>query len=73
MELGAMTKSLKLEIEDLEERIAPGLVLTVGLNSPQGTNTVVGPASATGGAVTAFTNVTAAGVEIDNIDVSFVC
>ena len=29
-------KSLKLEIEDLEERIAPGVVLTVGLNSPQG-------------------------------------
>ena len=66
-------KSLKLEIEDLEERIAPGLVLTVGLNSPQGSNTVVGPAAATGGAVTAFTAVTDAGVMIDNIDVSFTC
>jgi len=68
-----MTKSLKLEIEDLEERIAPGLVLTVGLNSPQGSHTVDGPAAATGGAVTAFTAVTDAGVEIDNIDVSFTC
>jgi ABC-type transport system substrate-binding protein len=45
--------------------------LEVGLNSPQGSHTVVGPAEATGGAVTAFTNVTNAGVEIDNIDVSF--
>ena len=68
-----MAKSIKLEIEDLEERIAPGLVLTVGLNSPQGSHTVDGPAAATGGAVTAFTNVTNAGVVIDNIDVSFSC
>ena len=68
-----MTKSLKLEIEDLEERIAPGLVLTVGLNSPQGSHTVVGPAAATGGAINAFTHVTGAGVEIDNIEVDFTC
>ena len=68
-----MAKSLKLEIEDLEERIAPGLVLTVGLNSPEGSTSVAGPDAATGGAVTAFTNVTAAGVEIDNVDVSFTC
>ncbi len=33
--------------------------------------TVVGPAEATGGAITAFTNVTDAGVVIDNIDVTF--
>ncbi len=65
--------SLKLEIEDLEERIAPGLVLTVGLNSPQGSHTVVGPDAAIGGAVTAFTHVTANGVMIDNIDVNFSC
>ena len=68
-----MRKSLNLEIEDLEERIAPGLGLTVGLNSPQGSHVVEGPAAATGGAVTAFTAVTANGVEVDNIDVSFAC
>ena len=68
-----MAKSLKLEIEDLEERIAPGVVLTVGLNSPQGSHTVVGPAAATGGAITAFTHVTQNGVMIDNIEVSFAC
>ncbi len=70
-----MTISLKLEIEDLEERIAPGLVLTTGLNSPDGIggNTVNGPAAATGGAVTAFTAVTGAGVVIDNIDVTITC
>ncbi len=45
--------------------------LEVGLNSPQGSMTVVGPAAATGGAVTAFTAVTNNGVVIDNIDVSF--
>ena len=73
LEEEGMAKSLKLEIEDLEERIAPGLVLTVGLNSPEGSHTVNGPAAATGGAVNAFTHVTGAGVEIDNIDVSFVC
>ena len=64
-----MEKSLKLEIEDLEERIAPGVaVLTIvaaGID-------VVGPTEATGGAVTAFTNVSAH-TTIDNIDVSFVC
>ena len=70
-----MTKSLKLEIEDLEERIAPGLVLTVGLNSPEGSHTVNGPAQATGGAVIAFTAVTSPPhvVMIDNIDVAFTC
>ena len=68
-----MTKSLKLEIEDLEERIAPGVaILTAGILSPQGTITVVGPAEATGGAVTAFTNVSAH-TEIANNDVAFVC
>ncbi len=45
--------------------------LEVGINSPQGSITVVGPAEATGGAVTAFTAVTDAGVLIDNIDVTF--
>ncbi len=46
--------------------------LTVGLNSPQGSTTVVGPAEATGGAVTAFTHVVVDGPgNIDNIDVSF--
>ena len=70
-----MTKSLKLEIEDLEERIAPGLVLTTGLNSPEGTNTVNGPAAATGGAVTAFTQVSAnvPNGDIANLDVAFAC
>ncbi len=33
--------------------------------------TVVGPAEATGGAITAFTAISEAGVEIDNLDVSF--
>ncbi len=68
-----MTKSLKLEIEDLEERIAPGVVLTVGINSPVGTHTVDGPAEATGGAITAFTAVTNNDVVIDNIEVAFTC
>ena len=70
-----MTKSLKLEIEDLEERIAPGLVLTTGLNSPEGTHTVNGPAAATGGAVTAFTQVSAnvPGGDIANLAVAFAC
>ena len=69
-----MTKSLKLEIEDLEERIAPGIVLTTGLNSPQGTNVVNGPAAATFGGVTAFTHVTVDGPgDIANLDVSFTC
>ena len=65
-----MAKSLKLEIEDLEERIAPGIatltIVAAGID-------VVGPAQATGGAVTAFTAVTDAGVEIGNIDVAIVC
>jgi hypothetical protein len=74
MEEEGMSKFLKLEIEDLEERIAPGLTLTVGLNSPQGTHTVVGPDAATGGAVTAFTAVSTSGPgDIANIDVNFVC
>ncbi len=62
-------KSLKLEIEDLEERIAPGIatltIIAAGID-------VVGPAQATGGAVTAFTTVSA-NTEIANIDVSFEC
>ncbi len=66
--------SLRLEIEDLEERIAPGVTLTTGLiNDAAPDHTVVGPDAATGGAVTAFTAVTGAGVEIDNIEVSLVC
>ncbi len=47
------------------------VTLTVALNSPEGAHTVVGPAEATGGAITAFTAVTDAGVVIDNIDVAF--
>ena len=46
-------------------------VLTVGILSPQGTTTVVGPDEATAGAVEAFTNVTDAGVVIENVDVAF--
>ena len=68
------TKFLKLEIEDLEERIAPSLpVLITGILSPQGTHTVVGPAQAVGGAVTAFAAVTGAGVELANVDFALVC
>ncbi len=66
-----MSKSLKLEIEDLEERIAPGVTLTVGIISAAGPMDVVGPAAATGGAVTAFTAITNAGVVIDNVDATF--
>ncbi len=51
---------------------ADTVVLTVGINSPKGTHTVVGPAAATGGAVTAFTAVSTQGPgDIANIDVSF--
>ncbi len=51
---------------------AAGPVLTVGLNSPQGTHTVVGPAAATGGAATAFGHVVDDGPgNIANIDASF--
>lgn len=46
--------------------------LTVGLNSPQGSHTVVGPAAATGGAANAFTQVVTKGPgDIANIDASF--
>ena len=67
--------SLKLEIEDLEERIAPSIItLTVGLNSPQGTHTVVGPAAATPGALTAITAIMTQGPgDIANIDFVVVC
>ena len=69
-----MTKLLTLAIEDLEERIAPGVVLTVGLNSPVGSHDVAGPAAATGGAVTAFTAISTQGPgDLSNIDVSFGC
>ena len=65
-----MTKSLKLEIEDLEERIAPGVTLLVGILSPQGTHTVFGPGAAAGGAETAFTAIMTKGpVELANIDI----
>ncbi len=52
-----------------------GLTLTTGLLSPQDTNVVAGPAPATGGAVTAFTQVTNNVPEGDiaNLDVSFAC
>ena len=67
-----MAKSLKLEIEDLEERIAPTLTLTVGILSPEGTHTVQGPAQATGGAVTAFTAIATQGPgDIANVDIDF--
>ncbi len=67
-----MAKSLKLEIEDLEERIAPGVTLTVGIISAAGPMDVVGPAAATGGAVTAFTAITTMGPgNIANIDAAF--
>ncbi len=66
-----MSKSLKLEIEDLEERIAPGVTLTVGIISAAGPMAVVGPEAATGGAVTAFTAITDAGVVIANVDATF--
>ncbi len=69
-----MTKSLKLEIEDLEERIAPTVTLTVALLSPHfvAGMDVEGPAAATGGAVTAFTNVSAHTTSA-NIDVLIEC
>ena len=64
-----MSKSLKLEIEDLEERIAPGVTLLVGILSPQGTHTVFGPGAAAGGAETAFTAITVQGPgNIANVD-----
>ena len=52
-----------------------GLTLTTGLNSPQGTNVVAGPAPATGGAVTAFNLVVenVPGGDIANLEVSFAC
>ena len=50
---------------------ADGPVLTVGILSPEGTTTVQGPDAATGGAVTAFTEITGAGVVIENVDVAF--
>ena len=73
MEEEDMTKSLKLEIEDLEERIAPGVTLTVGIISAAGPMDVVGPAEATGGAVTAFTAITGEPnpVVIANVDAAF--
>lgn len=51
--------------------VSAGPVLTTAILSPEGTNTVDGPDEATGGAITAFTQVTGAGVEIANVDVSF--
>jgi hypothetical protein len=68
-------ESIQLAIEDLEERIAPGVpVLTTGLiNDAAPDNTVVGPAAAAGGAATAVTAIVGAGVEIDNLDIAFVC
>ena len=50
------------------------VTLTVGILSPQGTHTVVGPAQATGGAITAFTAISTMGPgEIANIDIGFTC
>ncbi len=70
-----MAKTLKLEIEDLEERIAPGVTLTVGIISAAGPMDVVAPTAATGGAVTAFTAITGEPnpITIANIDVAFAC
>lgn len=49
---------------------ASGPELTVGVLSPEGTTTVVGPAEATDGATTAFTAVVVSGPgDIANIDV----
>jgi hypothetical protein len=67
---------LKLGIEDLEERIAPGVpVLTTGLiNDAAPDHTVVGPAAAAGGAATAVGHIVADGPgEIANLDFAFVC
>ncbi len=68
-------QTLKLEIEDLEERIAPGIItLTVGINSPQGTHTVVGPAAATPGALTAINAIMTQGPgSLANIDFALMC
>ena len=67
--------SLKLEIEDLEDRIAPGvIILTTGVLSPQGTNTVVGPSAATPGALTAINAIMTQGPgSIANVDFALVC
>ena len=52
--------------------VSAGPNLTVGINSPQGTHTVVGPDAACGGAGTAFTNVVTKGPgAIANIDIDF--
>jgi hypothetical protein len=71
----ARERVLKLAIEDLEERIAPGVpVLTTGLiNDAAPDNTVVGPAAAADGAATAVTAIVDAGVEIENLSFAFVC
>lgn len=71
----ARERVLKLAIEDLEERIAPGVpVLTTGLiNDAAPDNTVVGPAAAAGGAATAVAAIVDAGVEIENLSFAFVC
>lgn len=61
-------KSLELKIEDLEERIAPGLPV---LTTPGG-NTVVGPAAALEGASTAVAAITGAGVDTP-LDFAVVC
>ncbi len=46
--------------------------LEVGILSPEGSHTVVGPAEATGGAVTAFTAITDKGPgDLANVDASF--
>ncbi len=69
-----MPKVLKLRIEDLEQRIAPGIVLTTGLLSPQGSHDVSAPDAASGGAQTAFTNIVTKGPgDIANLSISFVC
>ena len=46
--------------------------LEVGILSPEGSHTVVGPAEATGGAVTAFTQIVTQGPgSLENVDASF--
>jgi bacteriocin-like protein len=50
-----------------------GLVATVGINSPNGSKMVTAPASAVGGLINAFTQVSTKGPgELTNIDITIV-
>ena len=61
-------------LSDMEmNEVVGGLqvVATVGLNSPNGPNTVVGPETATAGLLNAFINVATKGPgNLSNIDIS---